>query len=73
MKAVFRNAEGRPCPHSALRVARLVHRIQGRRPRIIFDTHDIQSDVIFARRGNNPIVRRLDSLSARDPGDLNRL
>ena len=66
MKAVFRNAEERPCPHSALRVARLVHRIQSRRPRIILDTHDIQGDIIFARRENNPIARRLDSLSAHD-------
>jgi hypothetical protein len=66
MKAVFRNANGRPCPHSAPRVARLVHRIQGRRPRIILDTHDIQSDLIFERRENNPFARRLDSRSARD-------
>jgi glycosyltransferase involved in cell wall biosynthesis len=49
------------CMPLALRVARLVHRIQGRRPRIVLDTHDIQSDVIFARRENNPLARRLDS------------
>jgi glycosyltransferase involved in cell wall biosynthesis len=49
------------CMPLALRVARLVHRIQGRRPRILLDTHDIQSDVIFARRESNPLARRLDS------------
>jgi glycosyltransferase involved in cell wall biosynthesis len=66
MKAVFRNAKGRPYPHSDPRVARRGHRIQGRRPRIILDTHDIQSDFIFARRENNPFARRLDSRSAHE-------
>ncbi|HZO44417.1 MAG TPA: glycosyltransferase [Xanthobacteraceae bacterium] len=45
----------------ALRVARLVQRIQGQRPRILLDTHDIQSDVFFARGENNPLAGRLDS------------
>jgi glycosyltransferase involved in cell wall biosynthesis len=45
----------------ALRVARFVHRRQGRRPRILLDTHDIQSDAFAARRKKNPLSRRLDS------------
>lgn len=45
----------------AQRVARLVHRMRGRRPRILLDTHDIQSVAIAARRKKNPLSRRLDS------------
>ena len=45
----------------AQRVARLVRRMQGRRPRILLDTHDIQSDAILARGKKNPLSHRLDS------------
>jgi hypothetical protein len=45
----------------ALRVADAVHRTQGRRPHIVLDTHDIQSDAIVVRRKKNPFSRRLES------------
>jgi glycosyltransferase involved in cell wall biosynthesis len=43
------------------RVARLVRRTQGRHPRILLDTHDIQSDAIHAGGKKNPLSRRFDS------------
>lgn len=45
----------------ATRIARLVQRIQGRRPRILLDTHDVQSDALLARGKRNPMSRRHDS------------
>jgi glycosyltransferase involved in cell wall biosynthesis len=49
------------CMALARRVARTVHRVQGRRPRILLDTHDIQSDAFAVRNKKNPFSRRLDS------------
>jgi glycosyltransferase involved in cell wall biosynthesis len=45
----------------AQRLAGLVHSLQGRRPRILLDTHDIQSDAFRVRQKKNPYSRRLDS------------
>jgi polysaccharide biosynthesis protein PslH len=45
----------------ARRVAGLVQRLQGRQPRILLDTHDIQSDALVVRQKKNPYSRRLDS------------
>jgi glycosyltransferase involved in cell wall biosynthesis len=45
----------------ARRVADLVQHLQGRRPRILLDTHDIQSDALIVRQKKNPYSRRLDS------------
>lgn len=45
----------------AQRVAGMVQRRQGRRPRIILDTHDVQSDALAVRQKKNPFSRRLDS------------
>lgn len=49
------------CMALAQRVARMVHSAQGRRPRILLDTHDIQSDAYAVRHKKNPFSRRLDS------------
>jgi polysaccharide biosynthesis protein PslH len=49
------------CMALARRVAHMVHRVQGRRPRILLDTHDIQSDAFAVRHKKNPFSRRLDS------------
>jgi glycosyltransferase involved in cell wall biosynthesis len=45
----------------AQRIAAIVRHMQGRRPRILLDTHDIQSDAFAARQKKNPFSRRLDS------------
>jgi glycosyltransferase involved in cell wall biosynthesis len=45
----------------AQRVARIVQRQQGRWPRILLDTHDVQSDAFAARQKKNPFSRRVDS------------
>jgi hypothetical protein len=44
----------------AQRVALMVQRMEGRRPRILLDTHDIQSHAVAARRQRNPHSRRPD-------------
>jgi glycosyltransferase involved in cell wall biosynthesis len=44
----------------AQRVARLVQEIQGWRPRILLDTHDVQSDLFQVARKKNPHSHRLD-------------
>jgi glycosyltransferase involved in cell wall biosynthesis len=44
----------------AQRVALMVQRVEGRRPRILLDTHDIQSHAVAARRQRNPHSRRPD-------------
>jgi glycosyltransferase involved in cell wall biosynthesis len=44
----------------ALHVARIVERSQGHRPRVLLDTHDIQSDALAVRQKRNPLSRRLD-------------
>lgn len=45
----------------AQRIARLVERLQGRRPRILLDTHDVQSDAVVAKGRKNPHSRRVDA------------
>jgi glycosyltransferase involved in cell wall biosynthesis len=45
----------------AQRVAQMVHRAEGRRPRILLDTHDIQSKAVADRRQKNPYLRRPDA------------
>ncbi len=45
----------------AQRVAGMVERLHGRRPPILIDTHDIQSDAFAVRQKKNPYSRRLDS------------
>jgi glycosyltransferase involved in cell wall biosynthesis len=45
----------------AERVAHLVQCVQGRRPRLLLDTHDVQSDAIVVRQKKNPHSHRLDS------------
>ena len=44
----------------AQRLAGIVHSLQGRRPRILLDTHDIQSDAFRVRQKKNLYSRRLD-------------
>jgi glycosyltransferase involved in cell wall biosynthesis len=44
----------------AQRVAGMVQRSQGQRPRILLDTHDVQSDTIAALTKRNPYTDRLD-------------
>jgi glycosyltransferase involved in cell wall biosynthesis len=48
----------------AQRVAKFIHRTQGRRPHLILDTHDVQSDAIFAGRKKNPLSHQLDTHDA---------
>jgi polysaccharide biosynthesis protein PslH len=45
----------------AQRVAAIVHRVHGRWPRIVLDTHDIQSDAVAIRQKKNPFSRRPDA------------
>lgn len=45
----------------AQRVAQLVQQAQGLRPRLVLDTHDIQSDTVAARAARNPHARRPDA------------
>jgi glycosyltransferase involved in cell wall biosynthesis len=45
----------------ARRIAAMVHAAQGRRPRILLETHDVQSDAFAARRQKNPHSRRVDA------------
>jgi glycosyltransferase involved in cell wall biosynthesis len=44
----------------AERVARIVQASQGRRPPILLDTHDVQSDVFATGRRKNPLSHRPD-------------
>jgi glycosyltransferase involved in cell wall biosynthesis len=48
----------------ARRVAGLVHRMQGVRPRILLDTHDIQSDMFAGQGRKNPMSERADAHDA---------
>jgi glycosyltransferase involved in cell wall biosynthesis len=48
----------------ARRVADMVESLQGIRPRILLDTHDIQSDVFAGQRRTNPISQRPDDRAA---------
>jgi hypothetical protein len=48
----------------AQRVAEFVRRTQERGPRLLLDTHDVQSDAIFAGRKKNPISHQLDTRDA---------
>jgi glycosyltransferase involved in cell wall biosynthesis len=43
------------------RIAAIVHSAQGRRPRILLETHDVQSDAFAARRQKNPHSRHVDA------------
>jgi glycosyltransferase involved in cell wall biosynthesis len=45
----------------AQRVADMVLHGQGRRPRLLLDTHDVQSDAFAARSKKNPFSRRPDA------------
>ena len=45
----------------AQRVARIVCKVQGRRPHVLLDTHDIQSDAVAAGRRRNPLSRARDA------------
>jgi hypothetical protein len=45
----------------AQRVARIVHELQGRRPHVLLETHDIQSDAVAAGRRRNPLSRGCDA------------
>ena len=45
----------------ARRIAAIVYGAQGRRPRILLETHDVQSDAFAARRQKNPHSRRIDA------------
>lgn len=51
----------------AQRVVGSVQRLQGHRPRLLLDTHDVQSDALAIRKKKNPFSRQLDS-----PGGLLR-
>jgi hypothetical protein len=48
----------------AQRLACLIERVQGARPRILLDTHDIQSDAMAVARRKNPLSRRPDAPAA---------
>jgi glycosyltransferase involved in cell wall biosynthesis len=45
----------------AQRIAANVQGVQGLRPRIVLETHDVQSDAVAARRQKNPHSRRVDA------------
>jgi glycosyltransferase involved in cell wall biosynthesis len=45
----------------AQRVADIVQDAWGQRPRIVLDTHDVQSDAFAVRQKRNPFSRRLDT------------
>jgi glycosyltransferase involved in cell wall biosynthesis len=45
----------------ARRIAAIAEGAQGRRPPILLDTHDVQSDAFAARRQKNPHARRVDA------------
>jgi glycosyltransferase involved in cell wall biosynthesis len=49
------------CVPLARRIAAIVEGAQGRRPLIVLDTHDVQSDAFADRRQKNPYSRRIDS------------
>jgi len=49
------------CVPLARRIAAIVEGTQGRRPLIVLDTHDIQSDAFADRRQRNPYSRRIDA------------
>jgi glycosyltransferase involved in cell wall biosynthesis len=49
------------CVPLARRIAALVEGAQGRRPPILLDTHDVQSDAFAQRRQRNPHSRRVDA------------
>jgi glycosyltransferase involved in cell wall biosynthesis len=44
----------------ARRVAQMAERATGKRPRILLDTHDIQSDIFAGQARKNPLSHRLD-------------
>jgi glycosyltransferase involved in cell wall biosynthesis len=46
------------------RIANFVEQVQGQRPTMILDTHDIQATAFHAARKRNPYVDHVDSLSA---------
>jgi glycosyltransferase involved in cell wall biosynthesis len=49
------------CVPLARRIAEIVQDAQARRPHILLDTHDVQSDAFAARRQKNPHARRPDA------------
>ena len=49
------------CMPLARRIAAIVHGVQRRRPLILLDTHDVQSDAFAERRQRNPHSRRIDA------------
>lgn len=49
------------CVPLARRIAAIVEGAQGRRPHILLDTHDVQSDAFAARRQKNPHAHRVDA------------
>jgi glycosyltransferase involved in cell wall biosynthesis len=52
------------CMPLARRVAAIVEVAQGRRPLVLLDTHDVQSDAFAERRQRNPLSRRIDAHAA---------